>query len=342
MHYYERNIGDYHRKAGRLNILQHGVYNLLIDACYDRETFPTLEQAIDWTWAETEEEIEAVKFVLRKFFKLEDGTYVQNRIKEDLENYWSSGGTGSNNAGKEGNRERQKRFREERQQIFAQLKEYGITPSFNAKMTELRALLNSVATTNNVTVTDETVTNNDGVTNNVTVTTKPITIEPSNQEPNDSSSGNNAHEEKIELPPVQFATYQIDDQRHYSLLEFVNQYSQFQSDFVELAYPRYPTVLSVDFQALMQGYCDHFAAKNGKNTPSIWFVKWLSWIQNNLQDVINRREKQQVPNHQSKQPTGSVQPQKSYFERIADEENENSIRDVTPKKLIGVEECGHA
>ena len=62
MHYYERNIGDYHRKAGRLNILQHGVYNLLIDACYDRETFPTLEEAIDWVWAASPEEIEAVKF----------------------------------------------------------------------------------------------------------------------------------------------------------------------------------------------------------------------------------------------------------------------------------------
>jgi uncharacterized protein YdaU (DUF1376 family) len=59
---------DYHRKAGRLNILQHGVYNLLMDACYDREAFPTEAQAIDWVWAETDEEIAAVKFVLKKFF----------------------------------------------------------------------------------------------------------------------------------------------------------------------------------------------------------------------------------------------------------------------------------
>lgn len=79
MHYYERNIGDYHRKAGRLNILQHGVYNLLIDACYDRERFPTSIdiKAVDWVWAETDEEIKAAEFVLRKFFKLEDGSYVK-------------------------------------------------------------------------------------------------------------------------------------------------------------------------------------------------------------------------------------------------------------------------
>lgn len=88
MHYYERNIGDYYRKAGRLNILQHGVYNLLMDACYDRESFPTLEEAIEWVWAESEEEIDAVKFVLKKFFKLnEDGVYVQTHIEEELCRY---------------------------------------------------------------------------------------------------------------------------------------------------------------------------------------------------------------------------------------------------------------
>lgn len=37
MHHYRRNIGDYHKKAGRLSILQHGVYNLL-DACATAST----------------------------------------------------------------------------------------------------------------------------------------------------------------------------------------------------------------------------------------------------------------------------------------------------------------
>lgn len=87
MHYYKKNIGDYHKKAGRLSMLEHGAYTLLLDACYDREQFPTLEEAIDWTWARSEAEIDAVKFVLSKFFSLEDGIYVQNRIKEELESY---------------------------------------------------------------------------------------------------------------------------------------------------------------------------------------------------------------------------------------------------------------
>jgi len=88
MHYYKRNLGDYAKKTGRLTMLQHGSYTLLIDACYDREIFPTLEQALEWTWASTEAEVEAVKFVLNRFFKLnKDGCYVQDRISEELSNY---------------------------------------------------------------------------------------------------------------------------------------------------------------------------------------------------------------------------------------------------------------
>lgn len=87
MHYYKKNIGDYAKKAGRLSMLQHGAYTLLIDACYDRERFPTADEAIDWSWASSTEEIEAVKFVLTKFFTFKDGAYVQDRIREELANY---------------------------------------------------------------------------------------------------------------------------------------------------------------------------------------------------------------------------------------------------------------
>ena len=68
-------------------MLQHGSYTLLIDACYDREHFPTLEEAYEWTWASTTEEKEAVAFVLHKFFTVEDGVYVQKRIQEEVNEY---------------------------------------------------------------------------------------------------------------------------------------------------------------------------------------------------------------------------------------------------------------
>lgn len=87
MHYFKFNIGDYHKKAGRLTMLEHGAYTLLLHACYDREQFPTEQEAIDWTWARSPEEIAAVKFCLDKFFTLEDGRYVQSRISEEIATY---------------------------------------------------------------------------------------------------------------------------------------------------------------------------------------------------------------------------------------------------------------
>jgi len=87
MHYFKRNIGDYHKKAGRLSILEHGAYTLLMDSCYDRERFPTLEEAIEWCWARSPEEIAAIEFVLSKFFVLTDGLYVQLRVEEEIAAY---------------------------------------------------------------------------------------------------------------------------------------------------------------------------------------------------------------------------------------------------------------
>lgn len=68
-------------------MLQHGAYTLLIDACYDRERFPTLSEAIEWSWASSDEEVAAIKFVLGKFFDEVDGFFVQQRIKDDLSAY---------------------------------------------------------------------------------------------------------------------------------------------------------------------------------------------------------------------------------------------------------------
>jgi uncharacterized protein YdaU (DUF1376 family) len=87
MHYYKRNLGDYAKKAGRLSMLQHGAYTLLIDSCYDREKFPTKLEAIEWCWASTSEEKEAVNFVLNKFFVEINGLYIQNRIQDELDEY---------------------------------------------------------------------------------------------------------------------------------------------------------------------------------------------------------------------------------------------------------------
>ena len=74
-------------------MLEHGAYTLLIDACYDRERFPTIDEAYDWCWARSDEEKDAVLFVLNKFFVLIDGKHVQSRITEEIENYHNNSST---------------------------------------------------------------------------------------------------------------------------------------------------------------------------------------------------------------------------------------------------------
>jgi len=69
-------------------MLQHGAYTLLIDACYDREQYPTLEEAIDWAWATTPEEEQAIQSVLKRFFiKQDDGRFIHPEIETDLDKY---------------------------------------------------------------------------------------------------------------------------------------------------------------------------------------------------------------------------------------------------------------
>jgi len=87
MHYYKKNIGDYIKKTARLSLLQHGAHTLLIDSCYDRERFPTLDDAYDWLLPMDDDERGAIKFILNRFFILVDGFYVQNRIQEELDAY---------------------------------------------------------------------------------------------------------------------------------------------------------------------------------------------------------------------------------------------------------------
>ena len=72
------------RKQGRLSMLEHGAYTLLMDACYDRERFPTEQEAIDWAWARSDEEILAATFVLSRFFEKVDEIFIHRDIEKDI------------------------------------------------------------------------------------------------------------------------------------------------------------------------------------------------------------------------------------------------------------------
>lgn len=85
MNYYKRHIGDYAKKAGHLSPLEHGVFSMILDKYYDREQGPTEAEAMRWATARNPDETQAVANVLREFFILRDGQYIQQRVEDELE-----------------------------------------------------------------------------------------------------------------------------------------------------------------------------------------------------------------------------------------------------------------
>ncbi|EPW9511881.1 YdaU family protein, partial [Acinetobacter baumannii] len=154
----------------------------------------------------------------------------------------------------------------------------------------------------------------------------------------DSSS--NAREENSQLTPIQFAQYQIDDHKRYSMREFISEYSEFQYDFISLAQQRFVSVPEIDLRTMIQNFGDWYFANESSslNTPSIWLVKWFSWVQNNEKQVAaNRKKQEQITS------TGQKPQEPGYFANLFEEQSESQILDVTPaKKFPMIEEVGHA
>jgi len=77
MHYYPFNIGDYRKDTSRLNFIEHGIYRILIDEYYLTEH--PLNKDVSLLMRECgvrlPEEIEAFKFIIDKFFVLNDDGY---------------------------------------------------------------------------------------------------------------------------------------------------------------------------------------------------------------------------------------------------------------------------
>ncbi|MFX5514130.1 hypothetical protein ABTE47_18695, partial [Acinetobacter baumannii] len=138
----------------------------------------------------------------------------------------------------------------------------------------------------------------------------------------------------------QFAQYQIDDHKRYSMREFISEYSEFQYDFISLAQQRFVSVPEIDLRTMIQNFGDWYFANESSslNTPSIWLVKWFSWVQNNEKQVAaNRKKQEQITS------VGQKTQEPGYFANLFEEQNQSQIVDVTPsKKFLVSEEVGHA
>lgn len=91
MNYFEKNIGDYRRDTSHLTLLEHGVYNQLLDTYYLSEMplTPDLEDLMRTHSARTADEQKALKNVLKDFFTLSPDGYVHDKCQRVLEAIYS-------------------------------------------------------------------------------------------------------------------------------------------------------------------------------------------------------------------------------------------------------------
>jgi len=87
MNYYEKHIGDYVRDTAHLSLLEHGIYNRLIDIYYSREVPIPEDQAARLIGARAPEEREALQAVLTEFFERTPEGWRQKRCDAEIERF---------------------------------------------------------------------------------------------------------------------------------------------------------------------------------------------------------------------------------------------------------------
>jgi len=95
--WYPRDMGKYARKTGTLSLVQHGAYNLLLDHYYSSGPINAFEQCSSnaslmpdhsgiyrLCKATTKAEQEAVDFIIKKYFYLDDKGFYRNKEADEV------------------------------------------------------------------------------------------------------------------------------------------------------------------------------------------------------------------------------------------------------------------
>lgn len=144
MNYYERHIGDYIRDTVSLTLLEDGAYTRLLDQYYQTERpLPSDKREVyRLARATSAAERKAVDYVLQRYFEATAEGYRQKRCDEVIEEFWER--DQGKESKRENDRERQRRARERRAQLFDELRSHGVVPAFNTPTRELQTQLSRV------------------------------------------------------------------------------------------------------------------------------------------------------------------------------------------------------
>lgn len=142
INYYERHLGDYARDTAHLTMVEHGAYTLLLDRYYATEAPIPADQAHRVARARTKEERAAVDAVLSEYFVLSDDGWRNARCDKEIARFRELEPDREHK--RENAKERQKRARDARRDLFAKLRDHGIVPHYETSTSELRAHLSRV------------------------------------------------------------------------------------------------------------------------------------------------------------------------------------------------------
>ncbi len=141
MNYYPFHLGDYASHTGHLEPMEDLAYRRMLDAYYLRETplpapVPEVARLIRMRQNVTEVEV-----VLNEFFLLTSEGWRHSRCDEEIAKMQDKQAAHGEKVTHE--RERMRRHRERRSEMFEELRNVGITPAWDISIKELQQLYNA-------------------------------------------------------------------------------------------------------------------------------------------------------------------------------------------------------
>lgn len=140
MNHYPKHIGDWVRDTAHLSEVEECIYSRLLDRYYSTEVpVPAdVAQCCRLVRATSVPARKAVADVLTEFFTLSDDGWHQKRADAELATFHE--GDADRELRHANELERNRRHRDERHKLFAELRERGVVPAWDVAMPELRRL----------------------------------------------------------------------------------------------------------------------------------------------------------------------------------------------------------
>ena len=163
MNFYKHHLGDYEGATAHLTWDEDQAYTRLLRVYYRLErAIPTdTGEACRLARAKTSSQRKAVEDVLREFFELRDDGWHNKRADEEIAQFREDQRDSA--ARKDNEKERQRRHRDRRHELFVELRKHGEVPPWDTTTNDLEALLSRVRNapvTRTATATHEPLTNN--------------------------------------------------------------------------------------------------------------------------------------------------------------------------------------